>query len=96
MLSEGGGGGALASETRCVCTVNILFVILFNIFNLSKFFVYHTDTKDKTGNHQSHFNAHSTPSSQDERLSMKPVLTGEHVLTNSTCWRKKYFLVRTI
>ena len=48
--AEWRGGGALASETRCVFIVNILFVILCNIFNLSKFFVYPTDTKDKREN----------------------------------------------
>ena len=41
--------------------------------------MYPTDTKDKTGNHQSHFNAHRSPSSQDERLPKKPVLPCQHV-----------------
>ena len=76
-----GGGGGHWPVRRDVCTFNIFFVILCNIFNPSKFFVYPTVTKDKTGNHQSHFNAHRSPSSQDERLLMKSVLTGQHALS---------------
>ena len=71
-----------ANEVRLdVCIFNIFFVMLCNIFNPSKFYVYLTDTKDKTGNHQSHFNALRAPGSQAERLAMKPVLTGQHVLS---------------
>ena len=54
--------------------------------------MYPTDTKGKTGNH--HFNAHRSPSSQDERIPTKPVLTGQHVLSNSSLFSnlEKYFL----
>ena len=38
-------------------------------------------TPNKTGNHQSHFNTHGSPSSQDERLPMIPLLTGQHVIS---------------
>ena len=86
-----GGGGGHWPVRLDVCTFNIFFVILCNIFNPSKFFVYPTDTKVKTGNHQSHFNAHMSPSSQDERLPMKPVLTGQHVLSLNAlqCWNER-------
>ena len=79
-----GGEGALASESQCVyCQYQKFFVILYNILNPSKVYVYLCTllTKDKTEDHQSHFNAHRLPRSQDERLLMKPVLTRQHVLS---------------
>ena len=50
-----------------------------------------TDTKDKTGNHQSHFNSHRSPSSQAERLAMKSVLTGQHVLSYQYLFKERVF-----
>ena len=71
---HGRGGGALASETRCLyCHYQKLFLFVI-LCKIPYFFVCPTDAKDKTGNHQSHFNSHKLPSSQDEGLPMNYML----------------------